>query len=543
MAIRGSLREASLADVLQLLALGRKSGCLSVSDRSSFGQIYFDRGLIVHATLINRRDRIGDLLVKNGVISREDLEAALDGQEEPGGPRLGEILLTRGALSRETLEHYIRLQVEQAIYYLFTWTQGTFHFEPDEVPPAGEILVAINPENVLLEGARRVDEWALIEKKIPSPDTVFRIDASHGDPAEADLTPDEQRILPLIDGKRSVAEIVEDSGLPDFEAHRALFELVQAGYARPHGKKKVKSAETPRPSRLQEHYNLGIAFLRTRMFDESEREFRRILELDPENTDARFYLGVVALRRGRIRAAMRSFMELIEEGGRWAASFQNLALALEAAGRIEHALLVVEEALASFPTDHRLMLTRGILFTRLGRFEAACRAFESYAGASGGRVTPPASYYAYSVVALAGAGRIPEARIRVDEGLEAHPRSPQLLVNAAAVLERSGAADEAEDLYRRAVEEAPDVSQAQRGLADALYRRGAYEEAGRIYERLAQSNGDPGAELHFRLGNIAYKAGDREAAIRHWQATVAADPHHAIARTNLELVGALPSQS
>ena len=74
MAIKGSLREASLPDVLQLLSLGQKSGCLSVTDRSSFGYIYFDRGNICYASIVNRRDRLGDILVKNGIIQQQQLE-------------------------------------------------------------------------------------------------------------------------------------------------------------------------------------------------------------------------------------------------------------------------------------------------------------------------------------------------------------------------------------------------------------------------------------------------------------------------------------
>jgi tetratricopeptide (TPR) repeat protein len=536
MAIRGNLREASLADVLQLLALGRKTGCLSVSDRNSFGQIYFDHGAITHASIVNRRDRLGDMLVKNGLLSPEELEAAVQEQDRPNSPRIGEILVARGAISREALQRFIRVQIEEAVYFLFTWTQGTFYFESDERPPSTETLVAINPESVLLEGARRVDEWTLIEKKIPSPDIVFRLDYTHGDPAAEDLTADQRRIIPLLDGRRSVAEIVDHSGLMEFEASKAIYGLAQAGYARPIGRRKVRPAELPRPGRLQEHYNLGIAFMRTRMFDEAEREFLRILELDPENLEAQFQLGVIELRRGRPREAARRFMTMIEEGGRWPSAFQNLTLALESGDRLEQALLVVEDALGTFAGDHRLLLSRAILLTRLGKFGAARRAFDAYRGASAGKVPHPACYYAYSMVALAGSGEIAEARLRVDEGLEQHPRSAPLLVNAATVLERSGASDEAEELYRRASEEKPDLLQAQRGLADALYRRGAYEEAGKIYERLARAGGAGVADLNFRLGNIAYKAGDRTAAVRYWRATVEADPNHAIARTNLELV-------
>ena len=86
----------------------------------------------------------------------------------------------RGAITRDQLEQYIRIQIEEAVYYLFTWSQGSFYFEAEQRPEEGAMRVSINPENLLLEGARRIDEWSLIEKKIPSLDLVFEIDRSNG---------------------------------------------------------------------------------------------------------------------------------------------------------------------------------------------------------------------------------------------------------------------------------------------------------------------------------------------------------------------------
>mgnify|MGYP003693925013 CR=1 FL=1 len=167
MAIKGSLKEASLPDVLQLLALGKKSGCLAVADRQNFGYVYFDEGRICYASIVNRRDRIGDLLVKNGRVSPEQLEEAIALQEQRRDSKLGELLVEISAVTRKDLEDYMRIQIEEAVYYLFTWTQGTFNFEAG-MRPDQDFLVRINPESLLLEGARRVDEWSLIERRSPA---------------------------------------------------------------------------------------------------------------------------------------------------------------------------------------------------------------------------------------------------------------------------------------------------------------------------------------------------------------------------------------
>jgi Domain of unknown function (DUF4388) len=188
MAIKGSLNEASLPDVLQLLAMGKKSGCLSVTHRQNFGYIYFDKGRICYASIVNRRDRLGDILVKNGLITQAQLDQCVAVQNRQRDKRLGEILVEREFIAREELHRYIRIQIEEAVYYLFTWNQGTFNFEADVAPDEQDFQVSINPESLLLEGARRVDEWSLIEKKIPSFDLVFEVDRNRLQESAAELT-------------------------------------------------------------------------------------------------------------------------------------------------------------------------------------------------------------------------------------------------------------------------------------------------------------------------------------------------------------------
>ena len=80
MAIEGALQDVALADICQLLAMGMKTGCLSLTDRSNFGYIYFERGRVIYASVLNRPDRLGELLVRNGVISRAQLSAAMEAQ-------------------------------------------------------------------------------------------------------------------------------------------------------------------------------------------------------------------------------------------------------------------------------------------------------------------------------------------------------------------------------------------------------------------------------------------------------------------------------
>lgn len=536
MAIRGNLREASLPDVLQLLALGQKTGCLAVTDRTNLGHVHFDRGNIVYASIVNRRDRLGDLLVKNGLVRSAELAAAVEEQATRDGVRLGEILIEWGAIDRGQLERYIRLQIEEAVYTLFTWTQGSFSFEPDQRPEEGAMLVRINPESLLLEGARRVDEWTLIEKKVPSFDLVFsRIPREGGEDEAAEFTREQQVVLGLLDGRRSVREIVDESGMVDFDVGKALFGLVQAGFAHATGRRPPPSPREGQ-DRTQEHRNLGIAFFRTGMLEEAAGEFGRVLEALPGDLPARFYLGLIALRRDDAREALRVFKGVIEGGGRWGAAFFNLALALERLGSHEGALLALDEGLRLLPDHPPALLSRAILLAKGGRVIDAAEAFERYRGVLAEGERPAAGYFVFAPVVEAACGRPERGKQLCDEGVLHYPHVAPLLLHSGAIRERSGSSEEAEVFYRRAVEEDPELPQARKALGDALYRRAAYSEALEQYTKAVELRPDLGDDVHLKLGNIAYKQGERERAVRWWERAVEIDPDNGIARTNLELV-------
>ncbi|HVG44967.1 MAG TPA: DUF4388 domain-containing protein [Longimicrobium sp.] len=533
MAIKGNLREAGLPDVLQLLAMGQKTGCLSLADRSSFGYIYFDRGRITYASIVNRRDRLGDLLVKNGMLRAEDLAAAIDEQTRNPGDRLGEILVRRGHITREQLQHQIRIQIEEAVYFLFTWNQGSFQFEPDQRPEEGAMLVSINPENLLLEGARRIDEWSLVEKKIPSLELVFQVDRSKAIEG-FELSDEQRKIQPLVDGKRSVQDIIDDSGMVEFDVGKALFGLIQAGLAHPVGRRAAEVQQVPR-ARIDEHRNLGIAFYKTGMYEESTREFRRVAELQPTNPEARFHLGLIGLRKGDDRFALRYLREVVEIGGVRASVLHDMALALERIGRLSDARFAADEAARLAPKRPQVLLSRAVLVLKQGDPHAAAEAFARYREALGDGKAP-AAYYAFALLAEAAAGRADEAVKLGEEGTATHPHSAPVHLHYGAVRERRGEWEQAEALDRAATEEDGELPEAHKAYGDALYRRGAYEEAAECYRRAIQLRPDLGDDVYFRLGNIHYKRMERPEAVILWRRALEINPGNAVVRTNLELV-------
>jgi tetratricopeptide (TPR) repeat protein len=535
MAIEGSLQDVSLADICQLLGMGRKTGCLSITDRSNFGYIYFEKGRVIHASVLNRADRLGELLVRNHVITRKDLSQAMERQATEKGRRLGEILVEQQSLEEERLRQFIQLQIEEAVYHLFTWNQGSFHFDPDQRPDEeGVFLCDINPDSLLLEGARRVDEWSLVEKKIPSFDVVFQLD-KHPDEAGGDveLTRDQRKILPYIDGQRTVEDIMNEAGLVEFDTGKALYGLIQAGFVSRAGERST-AAETGGDARLQEHLNLGVAFYRSGMMEDASREFEAALEVDPKQGRAQFMLGLMAFRAGRLEDALERFGAMPDAQRGSAAVDRNRALALELMGRYEEALQALDTAQAARADDPEIHLLKGIVHLKARNAQAALTSLRAYR-TSPKLKKPSPIYYAYTVLASAVAGDLDYAVAVGREGLGHYPESGPILVNTGAVLERRGEMEAAEALYRRAVAVTPAPPQAHKNLGDQAYARGDAEGARVQYEKAVKLSPRLGDDVYLRLGTLAYKDNDRDVALLLWRRALDLNPQNDAVRSNLEM--------
>ncbi len=535
MAIKGSLKEASLPDVLQLLAMGKKTGCLSVTHRSSFGYIYFDKGRICYASIVNRRDRLGDILVKSGLVSQAQLDAAVAAQDKQRDKRLGEILVEQDAITREDLHRQIKVQIEEAVFFLFTWTAGTFNFEADIRPEEQDLLVSINPESLLLEGARRVDEWSLIEKKVPSFDIVFELDRVKLAESEAELTVEQETLAPLIDGVRDVAGLVDESGLGEFDVGKALYALATAGFLHRVGKSKPAEAQVSE-ARVDEHRNLGVAFYKTGMLEEAVREFRRVIELRADDAQARFVLGLVLMRQGKWPDAANAFHEAASQPQAKPAVFHNLAYALERLGRYDEARAALEEAVhRGGGQDPRTQTSLGVLSLRQGDPVTADEVLSAARPLWGKRAPAPAWFH-YASLAAALTGDLGRAEELLTDGVALHPHSAPLFNNLAAVQERRGRYAEASAAAERGIQEDAGIAQLYKNTGDYKYRATQYDDALDAYQRAVKLNPSLGEDVYLKLGNIRYKRQEREEAVKCWERALELDPDNAIIRTNLEAV-------
>lgn len=273
MALSGTLKDFALPDIFQLIGMQRKTGLLTLESDRETVTVVFEQGMVVHADSTVRRldDLLGSVLVRQGRIRKEVLEEALS-KQKVSMQRLGFILVSQGYISREDLKGALSEQVQQIVFRVFRWKSGRYHFDPAaEADYDRENVQPVSTDHILMEGIRRVDEWPIIEKRIPSLDFVFRplvpvrqikveegpkegggLEAalgsleggagSAGATSEVVMGPHELAIYKLLDGSRSVATLMEMTGLSDFDVCRTLFDFIDRNLVAPAGQEQAKAA-------------------------------------------------------------------------------------------------------------------------------------------------------------------------------------------------------------------------------------------------------------------------------------------------------------
>ncbi len=167
MSLTGKLEDVSLSDVMQFVHLGRRTGTLSLARLDEHAEIGFHRGQIVSASAPGTK-RLGELLVESGLITDEQLRAAIVEQRNEQPRRsLGQILVQGNILIFDQIRDAIEEQIEKTIYELVTWATGSFVFALDELKPVDDIAMYpgdvipkldVNTQMVLLEATRIFDE-------------------------------------------------------------------------------------------------------------------------------------------------------------------------------------------------------------------------------------------------------------------------------------------------------------------------------------------------------------------------------------------------
>ncbi len=228
MPLTGNLETFNLNSIFQLLGDDQKTGVLKVRNQDKEIRIYIKDGEIIYATGSQKKDRLGQFLKNNDLISQEQLLASLK-KAKTEKKALGKILIEQGILSSQKLQEIIQQQIEFLIFNLFLWDQGEFEYNDAALNLKGMIVAKINVVRLLLEASRRIDEISIIKKHIPNDMLVYRITGKISDKDEVTLKSAELKILGLVDGHRSLRQVIREGGFDEYSAYKSVYSLFSCG--------------------------------------------------------------------------------------------------------------------------------------------------------------------------------------------------------------------------------------------------------------------------------------------------------------------------
>jgi hypothetical protein len=255
MALKGTLKDFGIADILQLIGQQQKTGHLVLTQKGDSVTVSFKDGNIIRAesNSRNRKDLIGSMLVNASLVTEQQLEFALETQKRTL-QRLGDVMVGQGVITIEKFREMVQLQTSETLFRLFNWKNGNYEFEQKdiEVDPA---LTPLRAESVLMEGFRRVDEWPVVRKRITSLQMTFErlkelpppalqkddfddaLDDAFAEEKKSvnkgefqSVGENERKCFNLVQGGRTVQRIIELAGLGEFETAKALCNLINLEY-------------------------------------------------------------------------------------------------------------------------------------------------------------------------------------------------------------------------------------------------------------------------------------------------------------------------
>jgi hypothetical protein len=255
MPIEGDLKSLNLSSVMQLISQENLTGVLKIKRRNEVVDIGFSAGQVTGAFYEKgeKSERMEKYLVRSGIIGKNVYELVEEIHSETKRPVMN-IILEDKYVTRAQVESLIKFKIQEVVDETFTWNDGAFKFEQNSIIyPKSMIKIRMNTEGLILEAARRFDEWSKISKSIASGDIVFK----KVERPELKLKPsaEEERVLSLLNGHRSVDDMIEISGLGKFRTYSFLYRLLSTG--------QIEMAYAkPTPKKMRQKREFSIKFLR-----------------------------------------------------------------------------------------------------------------------------------------------------------------------------------------------------------------------------------------------------------------------------------------
>ncbi|MBP7692157.1 MAG: DUF4388 domain-containing protein [Anaerolineales bacterium] len=245
MPLKGNLRDFSTTNLLNLINLAKKTGTLLIEGPGQGAQMSFRNGKLIYAAMGHEDGNLAAILRKSGKLSDEQVKALRARAATATDKELGLLLINAGYVNQGDIVNSLRSHMLEVVYRLFTWVEGLFRFESTVMPGEDKITVPMELENIIIEGSRRMQEWAHLAEELPNLDMALKFtDRPTANIRNMNLSVEEWKVVSYINPKNSMRAIARANTLSELEIRRIVYGLLQAGLVeivRPEG------APPPRP--------------------------------------------------------------------------------------------------------------------------------------------------------------------------------------------------------------------------------------------------------------------------------------------------------
>ncbi|MCA9937839.1 MAG: DUF4388 domain-containing protein [Anaerolineales bacterium] len=230
MALKGNLRDFSTTQLLNLINLARKTGTLTIHS-DDMAQMSFRGGKLIYAMMGDASNgNLASVLQRAGKLSAEQARFIEQRAQGTSEKQLGHLLIQAGYVTQSDIIQSVRQDILDTVYKLFTWGEGIFRFDANEMPPGDRITIPIDLESVIMEGSRRLKEWERLQEELPDLDISLRFtDKPDARLRNINLTVQEWRVVSFINPRNTMQQIGRANNLSDFEIRRIVYGLLQAG--------------------------------------------------------------------------------------------------------------------------------------------------------------------------------------------------------------------------------------------------------------------------------------------------------------------------
>jgi CheY-like chemotaxis protein len=225
--ITGNLASVRITEVLKTLGVQRRTGRAVINHAGEAVEVYFKDGSVVFASSNFEvgRTPVEELLRTSCRINGDSLRHVMSIAETTSQP-IDRVMVREKMIDQKTFSDCLRRHTESAVYKVMAWREGDYSFEKAS-SPAFAFPIRIEVDDLLREGSRRADEWDLIRQKIPGFNMVFEPMIGNAvEPATRGLSEVDRKVSSLINGKRTVQDIIEMLCMDEFDVARSMFIMI-----------------------------------------------------------------------------------------------------------------------------------------------------------------------------------------------------------------------------------------------------------------------------------------------------------------------------